>query len=62
MSSCYERFRYLTERLKHFWKRCRNEYLVNLREFHRTKSGRAVRQVKVGDVVTVFEENKKKGE
>lgn len=61
-SSCYERFRYLTERLTHFWKRCRNEYLVNLREFHRAKSGRAVRQVKVGDVVTVFEENKKKGE
>ncbi|XP_078366089.1 uncharacterized protein LOC144650313 [Oculina patagonica] len=60
-SSCYERFRYLTERLTHFWKRWRNEYLVNLREFHRAKSGRAVRQVKVGDVVAVFEENKKRG-
>ena len=61
-SSCYERFRYLKERLTHFWKRWRNEYLVNLREFHRAKSGRAVWQVKVGVVVTVFEENKKKGE
>ena len=38
-SSCYERFRYLTEKLAHFWKRWRNEYLVNLREFHRAKSG-----------------------
>ena len=61
-SGCYERFRYLTERLAHFWKRWRNEYLVSLREFHRTKSGRVVKQVQVGDVVTVFEENKKRGE
>ena len=61
-SSCYESFRYLTERLTHFWKRWRNEYLVNLREFHHAKSGHAVRQVKVGDVITVFEENKKRGE
>ena len=61
-SVCYERFRYLTERLAHFWKRWRNEYLVNLREFHRTTSGRVVKQVQVGDVVTVFEENKKRGE
>ena len=61
-SSCYEIFRYLTEKLAHFWKRWRNEYLVNLREFHRAKSGRVVKQVQVGDVVTVFEENKKRGE
>ena len=61
-SGCYERFRYLTEKLAHFSKRWRNEYLVNLREFHRTKSGRVVKQVQVGDVVTVFEENKKRGE
>ena len=61
-SGCYERFRYLTEKLAHFWKRWRNESLVNLREFHRTKSGRVVKQVQVGDVVTVFEENKKRGE
>ena len=61
-SGFYERFRYLTEKLAHFWKRWRNEYLVNLREFHRTKSGRVVKQVQVGDVVTVFEETKKRGE
>ena len=61
-SSCYESFRYLTERLTHFWKRWRNEYLVNLREFHHAKLGHAVRQVKVGDVITVFEENKKREE
>ena len=61
-SGCYERFRYLTEKLAHFWEKWRNEYLVNLREFHRTKSGRVVKRVQVGYVVTVFEENKKRGE
>jgi len=61
-SSCYERFRYLKERLTHFWKRWRNEYLVNLRELQHGLWGHAVRQVKVGDVITVFEENKKREE
>lgn len=61
-SSCSERFRYLTVKLTHFWKRWRNEYLVNLREFHRVNQGREVRQIQTGDVVTVFEENKKRGE
>ena len=61
-SGCNERFRYLTEKLAHFWEKWRNEYLVNLREFHRTKSGRVVKRVQVGYVVTVFEENKKRGE
>ena len=49
-------------KLAHFWKRWRNEYLVNLREFHRAKAGRVVREVQTGDVVTVYEENKKRGE
>ena len=61
-SSCSERFRYLTMKLAHFWKRWRNEYLVNLHEFHRAKAGHVVREVQTGDVVTVYEENKKRGE
>ena len=61
-SSCSERFRYLTVKLAHFWKRWRNEYLVNLREFHRPKVDRKDRQIQIGDVVTVFEEGKKRGE
>ena len=52
----------MTVKLAHFWKRWRNEYLVNLREFHRAKAGRVVREVQTGDVVTVYEENKKRGE
>lgn len=52
----------MTVKLAHFWKRWRNEYLVNLREFDRAKAGRVVREVQTGDVVTVYEENKKRGE
>ena len=51
-SSCYERLRYLTEKLTHFWKSWRNEYLVNLREFHRANAGRTVREIRTGDVVS----------
>lgn len=61
-SSCAARFRYLTVKLAHFWKRWRNEYLVSLREFHRPKADRKDRQIQIGDVVTVFEEDKKRGE
>ena len=61
-NSVSARFRYLTVKLAHFWNRWRKEYLANLREFHRAKVGRADREVQTGDVVTVFEENKKRGE
>ncbi|CAB3999832.1 Hypothetical predicted protein, partial [Paramuricea clavata] len=60
-STCDERFRYLTTRLKHFWKRWRREYLVNLREYHKLRADdHGVAKVNVGDVVTVFEEDVKR--
>ena len=59
---CTARFRYLSTRLAHFWNRWRREYLANLREFHRCRTGSQVRIVQVGDVVTVYEEDKKRGE
>jgi hypothetical protein len=60
-STCDERFRYLTTRLKHFWKRWRREYLVNLREDHKPRADdHGVAKVNVGDVVTVFEEDVKR--
>ena len=34
---------------------------MNLREFHHVKAGRSGWQIQEGDVVTVFEENKKRG-
>ena len=57
------RFRYLSVRLAHFWNRWRREYLTDLREFHRNKvSHESAKAVRVGDVVTVYEENKKRGD
>ena len=60
-NTCDKRFRYLTQRLQHFWKRWRREYLVNLREFHRPQAeDHGVAKAEVGDVVTVFEEEVKR--
>ena len=48
--------------MSHFWNRWRKEYLANLREFHKCKSGKREREVEVGDVVVVYEEERKRGE
>ena len=55
-SSCGKRFRYITLKLQHFWKRWQSEYLTRLREFHRCKSGKTGKCVKEGDIVTVYME------
>ena len=61
-TSCGRRFRHLSIRLAHFWKRWRNEYLSGLREYHKTRSGATDRkEIRVNDVVTVFEDNVKRG-
>ena len=60
--NCSSRFKYLSTRLQHFWNRWRKEYLANLREFHRCKSGKQERKVEIGDVVVVYEEEKKRGD
>jgi len=57
-----ERYGYLSKKLAHFWNRWRREYLADLREFHRLKSASKDRTVEVGDVVTVHDECKKRGE
>ena len=56
------RFKYVSTKLAHFWNRWRKKYLVNLREFHRNKLSRPESIVQVGDVVVVYEEDKKRGE
>ena len=56
------RFRYLSVRLAHFWNRWRREYLTDLCEFHQSKVSESAKSVRVGDVVTVYEENKKRGD
>ena len=60
--SCSSRFKYLSTRLSHFWNRWRKEYLANLREFQKCRSGKKERLVEVGDVVVVYEEERKRGE
>ena len=59
--SCSRRFRFLSLRLAHFWKRWRTEYLAGLREYHRNSVGIEKRVIGVGDVVTVHEDNVKRG-
>jgi hypothetical protein len=62
-TNCSKRFRHLTLRLVHFWNRWRKEYLTDLREFHKAKSSSENRKpIEVGDVVIVFEENKKRAQ
>lgn len=57
------RFKYLSAKLTHFWKRWSREYLVSLREFHRTNPVNEDREtVQVGDVVTVHEEGSKRSQ
>ena len=55
-----ERFKYITLKLQHFWKRWKGEYLTGLREFHKCTNGGKLRKVQKGDVVTVFGEGEKR--
>eukprot|EP00794_Sanderia_malayensis_P019302 gene19302-biopygen16181 len=57
-----KRFVYLTKKLAHYWNRWRNEYLTDLREFHRLKNNGKATVVKKGDVVLVAEDNAKRGQ
>ena len=55
-----KRYKYLTERLAHFWIRWKKEYLLNLREQHRNLKGRGKKFVAIGDVVLLGDESHKK--
>ena len=47
------RFKHLNQSLDGFWKRWRNEYLLELREAHRHHKGSGQTQITEGDVVVV---------
>ena len=48
---------HLAKTLERFWKRWKREYLLELREFHRTsQQGGAAYLLKPGEVVTVYDE------
>ncbi len=56
------RMRHLNDVLNRFWKRWRNEYLLELRECHRyRKESTATVSVSVGDVVVVHSDNMPRG-
>ena len=61
-AQCSARFKYLSTRLAHFWNQWQREYLANLREFHRCQVRNQNRTIEVGDVVVVYDEEKKRGE
>ena len=58
--SCRKRYKYVNERLEHFWRRWHREYLTDLRESHNCNAKRAGKEPKVGDVVIVFEDGAKR--
>lgn len=54
-AQCLARFKYLSTRSAHFWNRWR-------REFHRCQVRNQNRTIEVGDIVVVYDEEKKRGE
>ena len=55
-----KRFSYLTQKLSHFWKRWRGEYLADLREMHRLRKREPV-EIKSGEIVLISDESRKRG-
>ena len=60
-STCARRYKYLNQKLQHFWKRWQLEYLTDLRESHRMQGSSNRKSPKVGDLVTVYGEGTKTG-
>ncbi|XP_046856027.1 uncharacterized protein LOC124449123 [Xenia sp. Carnegie-2017] len=58
---CKQRYRYLSKKKLHFWNRWRKEYLVGLRQFHKQDKDNVIRVVEKEDVMTVYEDNVKRG-
>ena len=58
-SSYSRRYRYLQNKINHFWKRWQKEYIVNLREHHKC-SGKEKGKVSIGDIVLVQDDNLKR--
>ena len=60
-SSVHKRLRYMARKRKHFWNRRVKEYLVDLRESHRTSTSYKGEVVRAGDVVIMHEEGQPRG-
>ena len=56
------RMHHLTKSLQQFWRRWKREYLLELREHHRTQLSRGETRIpEVGEVVTVYDEGHPRG-
>ena len=60
-SQLSRRSQHLNLTLNRFWKRWKNEYLLELREAHRHNKGTDAAPVQVGDVVVIHNENQPRG-
>ena len=54
--SLTKRMKYVNSVLQHYWRRWSREYVVNLREFHKSKNPKNQRIVTPGEVVLVHDE------
>lgn len=54
------RHRFLARTRTHFWNRWKREYLADLREYHKGNENRKGSEVKLSDVVLVYDENLKR--
>ena len=59
--SLTRRMRHLSNVMNHFWSRWRNEYLMELREYHRVEKRHIGETVSLGDIVMVHEESRPRG-
>jgi hypothetical protein len=59
--SLTRRMRHLSNVMNHFWSRWRNEYLMELREYHRVEKRHGGETVSLGDIVVVHEESRPRG-
>ena len=55
------RSKHLIFTLNRFWKRWRNEYLLELREAHRHNKGTDATPVEIGDIVVVHSDKQPRG-
>ena len=58
-STSARRYKYLNQKLQHFWKRWQRGYSMDLRESHRMQGSSNRKLPKVGDLVTVYDERRK---
>ena len=52
---------YIESVLNHYWKRWREEYITELREYHKHKKRDGTNQITLNDIVLIHDPNAKRG-